>query len=433
MSSDQKSSDDLVSSNTEGHERIKRKILIGVVVPSLESSGGVQSIVEMLIKQIELSESHNYLLVSLATSAKDDCSSSIFNPLSLISGPIVKSREWRGRKMIHIGCTMAEFEFMRYKKRIILKSNLSQCDLIQVVGGFPAWGTSVLDLDKPIAVWAATRCIWERRSLLKANKGLITYWRRLMTVLLNCLDDLVIRNSDVIMVMNPVMHEYASKLRSANDIEVVYAPPGVDTSWFCPADERFESGVANENFYILSVGRFDDPRKNPELLLDAYKLLIDKQAICAKLILAGSAGPPKAFWQKVLNYGLNGRVVFCEKPDDKQLKKLYQGALCFAISSDEEGFGMVIVEAMACGIPVVSTRCGGPDGIISNGVDGYLVEVGDAFALADRLSLLCLDWGLNLEMGLQARNKILSCFSLQATRNIFFDTWSKLLAMNNEK
>lgn len=408
---------------------LKRKILIGVVVPSLESSGGVQSIVEMLIKQIEQSESHDYLLVSLATSASDDCSSRILKPLSLLGGPKVKSREWRGRKVIHIGCTMAELEFMRYRMRSILKSSLSQCDLIQVVGGFPAWGASVLDLDKPIAVWAATRCMWERRSLLKANKGLITYWRRLMTVLLNCLDDLVIRESDSIMVMNPVMHEYASGLRSAEKGAVVYAPPGIDTFWFCPKYERFECGLPNDDFYILSVGRFDDPRKNPELLLDAYKLSIDKQTTRPRLILAGSTGPPKSFWQKVLNYGLNGRVAFCEKPDDEQLRKLYQGALCFAISSDEEGFGMVIVEAMACGIPAVSTRCGGPDGIISNGVDGYLVEVGDAVALADRLCLLCSDIILNLEMGLQARNKVVSRFCLEATGNIFFETWSKLMAM----
>jgi glycosyltransferase involved in cell wall biosynthesis len=428
MSSSRKSFVNSFNSNSEESNQNRKKILIGVVVPSLESSGGVQSIAEMLIKQIECSELYDYLLISLATSASDDCSSRIRKPLSLFDGPIAKNREWRGRKMIHIGCSMAEFEFMRYRKRSILKSTLSQCDLIQVVGGFPAWGASVLDCGKPLAVWAATRCMWERGRLLKVNNGLITYWRRLMTVFLNRLDDLVIRKSGAVMVMNPVMREYV-ELKLAASGSVVYAPPCVDTSWLCPKSKRIVGDIASEDSYILSVGRLDDPRKNPELLLEAYKLLTEKLAICPKLIFAGATGPADGFWKKVVNYGLSGRVAFCEEPDCEQLKKLYQGALCFALSSDEEGFGMVIVEAMACGIPVVSTRCGGPDGIISNGEDGCLVEVGDATALTDRLYLLCSDMNFNRRMGLKAREAVLSRFSEQFTRNIFFDTWNKLLAM----
>lgn len=433
MSPISKSSVDSVFSNMELHERAKRKTLIGVVVPSLDSRGGVQSIVEMLIKQIELSKSYDYLLVSLATSAVDDCSSSIRKPLSLFAGPVVENREWQGRKMIHIGCSMAEFEFMRYRKRSVLNSTLSPCDLIQVVGGFPAWAASVLGCGKPVAVWAATRCTWERRSLLRDNQNLMTYWRRLMTVLLDRLDDLVIRQSDAIMVMNPLMREYATKIKSTACGVVVYAPPGVDTSWLRPKNERIVGSITNEDSYILSVGRFDDPRKNPKLLLAAYKLLTEKLAICPKLILTGAKGPDNDFWQKVVHFGLSGRVSFCKKPDGEQLKKLYQDALCFALSSDEEGFGMVIVEAMACGIPAVSTRCGGPDGIISDGEDGYLVEVGDAAALADRLSLLCSDPSLNRQMGMKAREAVVDRFSEKAARNIFFDTWDKLLAMRYGK
>lgn len=393
----------------------------------------MQSIVEMLIKQIERSAFHDYMLVSLATSASDDCSSSIRKPLSLFDKPIVKNKEWRGRKIIHIGCAMAELEFMRYRKRSALSRALSQCDLVQVIGGFPAWGASVLGCGKPVSVWAPTRCTWERRSLLRENKDLFTYWRRLMTVLINRVDDFVIRKSDVVMVMNPVMREYAAELKSAAGGAVVFAPPGVDTSWLCPINERIVGDIAGEDSYILSVARFDDPRKNPELLLEAYKLLTEKLVTCPKLILAGATGPDDAFWKKVFNCSLSRRVIYCEKPDGEQLRKLYQGALCLALSSDEEGFGMVIVEAMACGIPAVSTRCGGPDGIISDGEDGYLVEVGDAVALADRLFLLCSDVRLNRKMGMKARETVVGRFSEQAARNIFFDTWDKSLAIRHGK
>ena len=94
---------------------------------------------------------------------------------------------------------------------------------------------------------------------------------------------------------------------------------------------------------------------------------------------------------------------------------------------------MVIVEAMACGVPVVSTRCGGPDSIISDGEDGFLVEVGDALAMAGRLSLLCSDLQLNQKIGLTARRSVERRFSEQCTRQVFFDTWDKLLRLNREQ
>ena len=143
--------------------------------------------------------------------------------------------------------------------------------------------------------------------------------------------------------------------------------------------------------------------------------------------MAGATPPPKNFWKKVNDYGLSKNVTFQENPDDSQLLSLYQGALCFALSSDEEGFGMVILEAMACGIPVVSTRCGGPDGIFTDGKHGYLVDVGNAFELAERLNFLCTNLRDNREMGLRAREHVENNFSEKVTRQTFFDTWNKLL------
>ncbi len=407
----------------------KQKKVIGVVVPSLEFSGGVQTIVEMLIQQIEISEAYDYLLVSLATSSRDDCSTRIRNPSTFLGAPKIKILEWRGRKIVHVGCALAELEFMRYRPRRILKKILAKCDVIQVVGGFPAWGATVLDCGKPVAVWAATRCQWERRRLLSENNGLITYWRWLMTYALNRLDDRVISKTDCMMVMNPLMLDYSLGRKASGSTSVVYAPPGVDIEWFSPGYARSQANFQLQMPYILSVGRFSDPRKNPELLLEAYSIARNSNSAFPNLVLAGLTAPSAAFWQEVVELGLKECVVFIDKPDSLQLKILYQDALCFALSSDEEGFGMVIVEAMACGVPAVSTRCGGPDGIIKDGVDGFLVNIGDAAALAERISTLCLDMKLNEAMGVQARAHVVADFSEKASGKVFFNVWDKMLKL----
>jgi glycosyltransferase involved in cell wall biosynthesis len=84
--------------------------------------------------------------------------------------------------------------------------------------------------------------------------------------------------------------------------------------------------------------------------------------------------------------------------------KVYQDSSIFVLSSRFEGFGMVLVEAMACGLPVVSFDCpAGPDEIITDGVDGLLVPSGDVHALAGKLMTLMADEALRERLGQQAR------------------------------
>ena len=191
---------------------------------------------------------------------------------------------------------------------------------------------------------------------------------------------------------------------------------------------RFNAWSPARDRYILCVARLDDPRKKIGLLLEAYARLPDVLRANVRLVLAGSSGPPACFWLRAEALGLRDRITYVARPDRSALISLYQRAAVFALPSDEEGFGVVLLEAMACGVPVVSTRSGGPDAIITDGQDGFLVALDDAASMADRLLRLFQDEALSALMGLNARRTIEARFAEEIAGKVFIDVWDRLLA-----
>jgi glycosyltransferase involved in cell wall biosynthesis len=105
----------------------------------------------------------------------------------------------------------------------------------------------------------------------------------------------------------------------------------------------------------------------------------------------------------------------------------------FVLSSTEEGLGIVILEAMACGIPVVSTRCGGPEVSVIDGVNGYLTPLEDDKTLALRMKALVSDDELRRVMGRKGRHLAEERFSLAVTSQTILNTYDQLLAGGPKK
>ncbi len=401
-----------------------RKPCIGLVVPSLERGGGVPSVAEFVCQTIERSSAYEYRLISLSTSARDEISIGLTQPASWLRGVRTDHGVWRGRPFTRVGAFASELEFQRYQPRPTLTALLADCDLIQVVCGSPAFAWSVCGLGKPVAVQCATRAIVERRRRDATAQGFKAAWRRGMNRFTDRLDRKALQTVDAIQVENPWMLDYAREVNVGREALIRYAPPGVDAERFRPAARR----DLRSNPYILCVGRLDDPRKNIGLLLEAYAHLPAALKQTTRLVLAGSAGPEPAFWARAKELGLSDRVEFIPSPDAEALLRLYQAAAVFALSSDEEGLGVVILEAMACAIPVISTRSGGPDGIITEGTDGFLVGLDNAQAMADKLTCLLSDEPLNRRMGEAARETILRRYEAGVTGQAFLDIYDELLS-----
>ena len=400
-----------------------QRFRIGLVVPSLEWDGGIPSVAAFVCDTIERSGAFDLTLVSLAVAARDELGVALTRPTSWFRGVRTSEGLWRGRRFTRVGAFCSELEFQRYQPRSALTTVLAQCDLIQVIGGSPAWAWSVCGLGKPIAVHCATRAVAERRTRRTLERDALGLWRRCMTTVVDRMERRALQSVDAIQAMNAWMLEYAQQLNKQRRVILRRVTPGIDAARFRPSASRDRQSER----YILCVGRLNDERKNLDLLLRAFSMLPSTLQATTRLLLAGAVGPPITFWHRARHFRISDRIRVIESPTIAELVALYQNATVFALTSNEEGFGVVIIEAMACGLPVVSTRSGGPDEIIRDGRDGYLVALDDAIAFADRLERLLVNDELATNVGLAARQTILANYDSQITGRALLSTYNALL------
>ena len=166
----------------------------------------------------------------------------------------------------------------------------------------------------------------------------------------------------------------------------------------------FESQVSSLSCKtILAAGRLV-PQKGFDLLIEAFSLIVDEVPDW-KVKIFGS-GKDKDLLQDMINEKHLYNHVLLMGPT-KEIEKELMNASIYALSSRFEGFGMVIVEAMQCGVPVVSFDCPkGPSEIISNQVDGILVENGDVKQFSKALLTLIQDEDKRKRLGKMARQNV---------------------------
>jgi glycosyltransferase involved in cell wall biosynthesis len=395
------------------------------VVPALAAGGGVPAVADFLCTQIEKTGRFRLRLFSIATASRDDCSLRLTSPSTWIGYPRTGEGRWQGRAFTHFGAIGSELEFRRVAPSDGLRRAAEQCDLIQFVSGFPAPVLTLMGCRKPIVLQVATRVVVERRMSMRAGSWGVRTWRNGMTHIINRCDDRALRMVDAVMVENQWMLRHVRSVLGERAPIVQMAPPGVDCVRFSPPEDRLTRLAADQ--YILFVGRLSDPRKNIALLCRAYGLLCGQAAKSPRLVIAGHGALPPVAVQALADARVLDRVEIVSGPSPEELLQLYQGATCLAVPSDEEGFGLVVIEAMACGVPVVSTRCGGPEEIIEHAVDGFLVPCDQPDEFATHLRLL-FDHSLNQEMSLRARRSILGRFSAEVAFGPFLNTYEKLLS-----
>lgn len=160
---------------------------------------------------------------------------------------------------------------------------------------------------------------------------------------------------------------------------------------------------ALDNKRVIAVGRLDY-QKGFDKLIDAWGLMMRKHPELKgwRLDIFGQGEWKEMLLNKIADQNLADSVAI-NKPTDNITEEYLQSSL-LVMSSNYEGFGMVLVEAMACGVPGVSFACQcGPRDIIEPGVNGLLVRAGDIEMLADAMARVMGDDALRNRMGAEAR------------------------------
>ena len=203
-------------------------------------------------------------------------------------------------------------------------------------------------------------------------------------------------------------------LYKADQNKMVIIPPGVDVSHFypIPSDEaKTYVGLKPENRMILFVGRIE-PLKGVDTLIEAMACLqLREENHPVHLAIIGgdpSASPEDmtvemARLQKLCDdLGLDQSVIFLGKRDQDKLPYYYSAAEVLVMPSHYESFGMVALEAMACGTPVIASEVGGLAYLVRDGETGFTIPAEEPEMLCEKLSWLLNDEALHQKMSGQA-------------------------------
>jgi glycosyltransferase involved in cell wall biosynthesis len=163
-----------------------------------------------------------------------------------------------------------------------------------------------------------------------------------------------------------------------------------------------EKKIGNQN--VLFVGRLI-PVKGIEYLIIAMKDVIAKKP-ATKLILIGEGIDKQNLLTLSRHVGIEKNVQFVGQVSHDEVFNYMNQADILVLPSLSEGFPMVILESMACGLPIIASRVGGIPDILTNEINGYLVEAKDSENLANKIILLLQDDSLRKEISDNNKNEV---------------------------
>ena len=215
----------------------------------------------------------------------------------------------------------------------------------------------------------------------------------------------IVAGADRLVAANVIERGHLIGEYEADPARIAVVPCGVDTALFAPGDAEAARAALGlpAGPLLLYVGRIA-PIKGLETLLDALGCLRGAGHPARLVIVGGDAderldGHEAELRRKAARHGLAGAVTFVGAQPQERLRDYYVAADATVLPSYYESFGMVALEAMACGSAVIASRVGGLQTTVRDGVTGLLVSEGDPCALAETIARVLDDSALRWRLG----------------------------------
>ena len=342
----------------------KRRVLV-VTLP-LEFFGGVQSQARFLIDHLQRHQFEVGVATYVSRGFGPDLNASWLSSLLGGHGRIEIGVEAKDVAKARVGCRFPGLEFTYTEASEAWQRSMENYRYIIAIGGTPVIAHSVVKAGKTCIVWCADDLAGDRddrfnsmsfpRRVLERHLIRPQLEAQQIAVLEAGRPIRGISGATVERLQMHVQHCHAN-------IEKMHIP--IDSSFYTPLLDK------PRNKRMGFAGRIADPRKNPKLLFDVFWELRQRDVIRELHI----AGPTDEATMAIAQLrGVADGVVFHGYINREELRDMYRSLDIFVLTSHREGLALVGLEAMACGVPVVSTRCGGPEDYIKDGVTGYLSD-----------------------------------------------------------
>lgn len=204
---------------------------------------------------------------------------------------------------------------------------------------------------------------------------------------------------------------------------------GVDTDMYVPVDHavrdawRREHGVDPDATVLVGIGR-GAPSKRFDLAIDVAAAARSRGAD-VELMVIGPGEMPN-LRERAEHHGISEHVHLLDSRYDNDLAVAIASADILVSTSEYEGFGLTLVEGMACGLPVVAMSVGGVVDLVVDGLTGHLVTSGDVDEHAERIVELAADPARAAEMGAAGRERAEELFSIRAVARNFTTLYQEL-------
>jgi glycosyltransferase involved in cell wall biosynthesis len=242
---------------------------------------------------------------------------------------------------------------------------------------------------RPYGCWVATSLSAEWASHADARDPSHRVANATSAPLLRRLERTTVRRAAVRWTISPASRQAVAEAAGLPEAAIRVVPIPIDATRFVPLpDDEWEAGLAAPQ--LMFVGRAGDPRKNVGLLLDAFARLRERLP-AARLTLVGE--PPSG----ALPAGVEATGTVPSIAD------LLPRASLLVLPSLQEGFGLAVAEALAAGVPVLVTPCGGPVELVRSSGGGEVLSGFDPDELAERALALLADASLLREMRRRGR------------------------------